>query len=128
MSRWYIDTSAAIKLLVTEDESEALASAIDAEQPELVACHLLETELRRAALRHGVTQADATQLLDGVDLYDIPGTWFRQAGLMPGAGLRSLDAIHVSAALNLDVDVVLSYDTRLSEAAASVGLPVICPV
>jgi len=127
VSRWYVDTSAAIKLLVTEAESEALALAIATDRPDLAACHLLETELRRSALRHGVAQTDVTQLLDGVDLYDIPAAWFRQAGLMPGPRLRSLDAIHLSAALNLRVDAVLSYDARLTEAALGLGLPVVSP-
>jgi len=127
VSRWYLDASAAIKLLVTENESNALAAAIMSESPQLVACHLLETELRRSAQRHGVDQVDATKLLDGVDLYDVPAAWFRQAGLMPGLALRSLDAIHLSAALNLGADAMLAYDARLTQAAAAAGLPVLSP-
>ena len=48
--RWYLDTSAAIKLLVDERESADLAEHIDAGQQELVSAILLETELRRAVL------------------------------------------------------------------------------
>lgn len=51
MSLWYLDASAALKLLVEEPESEALAQSIDREQPDLVACWLLETEMRSAARR-----------------------------------------------------------------------------
>lgn len=43
MNLWYLDTSAALKLVVEESESEALAQGIDREQPDLVACWLLET-------------------------------------------------------------------------------------
>ena len=58
MSRWYLDTSAALKLLVEEAESAVLARTIDEEQPDLVACLRLETELRRACRRiPGLTQA-----------------------------------------------------------------------
>lgn len=57
MSRWYLDTSAALKLLVEEDESDALVQDIDRAQPVLVACWLLDTELRRVAERGtGLTQ------------------------------------------------------------------------
>jgi hypothetical protein len=40
-----------LKLVLEERESEALAQAIDAERPDLVAGWLLETEMRRAAQR-----------------------------------------------------------------------------
>lgn len=49
MTQWYLDTSAALKLMIDEEESGALADHLDAETPDLVACLLLETELRRAA-------------------------------------------------------------------------------
>lgn len=95
MTRWYVDTSAATKLLVNEEESEALARELDAKQPELVACYPLETEVRRVVHRiEALTHEAATTVLDDVDLYDIPPSLFREAGLLPGKGLRSLDAIH----------------------------------
>ncbi|MCO5301254.1 MAG: hypothetical protein M9886_15000 [Candidatus Nanopelagicales bacterium] len=49
MSVWCLDTSAALKLLIEEAESPALAQTVDSEQPDFVACWLLEIELRRAA-------------------------------------------------------------------------------
>jgi predicted nucleic acid-binding protein len=59
VSRWYVDTSAAMKLIVDEAESDAAASAIDAERPDLVACILLETELRRAVDRYAALTQEA---------------------------------------------------------------------
>ena len=44
--RWYLDTSAALKLLVNEAESEALAAAITTANADLCGSRLLETELR----------------------------------------------------------------------------------
>ncbi len=43
--------------------------------------------------------------------------------------LRSLDAIHLATALSLrdDVDVLFTYDARLTEAAAGAGLRVLSP-
>lgn len=128
MSRWYLDISAATKLLITEAESAALAHALDTEQPDLAACYLLETEVRRVVHRvEALTQEAATHLLDSVDLYDVPPSLFREAGLLPDANLRSLDAIHLAAAVRIGVDAVLTYDTRLSDAARELGLGVVAP-
>ena len=49
MSTWYLDTPAALKLILEEAESAALIEAINAERPTLAASYLLETELRRSA-------------------------------------------------------------------------------
>lgn len=129
MSRCYLDASAALKLLVEEAESEALARVLDEEQPELVACWLLETELRRAAHRlEPLTQAMVTELLDAVSLYEVPASLFREAGLLPGADLRSLDALHLAAAVRIGVDRVVTYDARLMESAAQLGIGVLAPI
>jgi uncharacterized protein len=129
MSRWYLDTSAALKLLVEEAESAALAGRIDEEQPDLVACLLLETELRRVSTRtHGLTQAMVTGFLEGVDLFELPASLFQQAGLLPGPGLRSLDALHVAAAIRIGVDCVVTYDSRMLAAVTDLGLVPLSPL
>ena len=129
MTRWYLDTSAALKLIVEEPESAALARMIDGEQPDLVAVWLLETELRRVAHRLDGPEMDmVTQFLTGVSLYEMPGSLFREAGLLPGADLRSLDALHLAGAIRIGVDCVVTYDTRLAASARSLGIPVMSPV
>jgi len=125
--RWYVDSSALIKLFIEEKESAALDEHLDHHQPELVGCHLLETEARRAASRLGAPQSSVTQALAEVNRYDLHQTLFRQAGHLPGANLRSLDAIHLAAALLLDADALLAYDTRLIESAQLLGLPSVSP-
>ena len=128
MTRWYLDTSAAMKLIVEEAESEALATAIDDAEPELVACLLLETELRRAMhTAAALRQEMASAVLEGVSLYEVPVSLFQEAGLLPGARLRSLDALHLAAAIRLGVDCVVAYDVRMVEAARSLGLRVVSP-
>lgn len=128
MSRWYIDSSAAAKLLTEEAESAALAGELDAQLPELVACFLLETELRRLVNRRPeLTHTAVTHLLDRVSLYDVPPTLFREAGLLPGDSLRSLDALRLAAAVRLGADVVLSYDRRMIGAAEELGFAVVSP-
>jgi predicted nucleic acid-binding protein len=127
VTRCYLDTSAAAKLLVAEPESESLATWLDEGQVEPVATHLLETELRRFAQRHDLPQAAVTSVLDRVSLHDLPASIFREAGLVAGPTLRSLDALHLVAAIRLGVDVVVTYDARMAEAATSLGLSVGTP-
>lgn len=128
MSRCYLDTSAALKLLVEEAESEALADELRRRTPALVACLLLETELRRVVAREpALTQRAVSELLRGVDLHELPPPLFTEAGLLPGAGLRSLDALHLAAAIRLEVESVITYDVRMTEAATSLGMLVLAP-
>lgn len=125
----YLDTSAAAKLLVDEVESVALAAFLDgigAEQA-VVSSTLLETELRRLAVRLELEQSAVSDLLARVDLVDPPRSLFHEAGLLPGRHLRSLDALHLATALRVDADTVVTYDARLLEAARSLGLGVHSP-
>lgn len=128
MTTWYLDTSAALKLILREAESEALIDAVTAARPTLAASFLLETELRRVTHRvPELSQAQVTSLLDRVDLYEASPAVFRQAGLLPGAHLRSLDALHLATAIAIGADDVLSYDQRFAEVVRQVGLTVLAP-
>lgn len=125
---WYLDTSAALKLLIQEAGSDALTSAINLQRPTLISSLLLETELRRAGHRGvGVTQQAATALLARVTLVEAPASLFREAGLLPGSTLGSLDALHLATAIRLDVDALVTYDHRLADAAQATGLGVLSP-
>lgn len=52
-----------------------------------------------------------------------------RAGEIGPSGLRSLDAIHLAAALAIgaDLGVIFAYDTRLKSAAEAYGLNVASP-
>jgi predicted nucleic acid-binding protein len=54
---------------------------------------------------------------------------FRQAGLLGPSTMRSLDAIHIAAAMSLgpDLGVVITHDERMAAAAGLFGLPVALP-
>ena len=128
MSVWYLDTSVALKLLIEEPESPALAQTVDREQPDLVAGWVLETELRRAAQRLPALGMDVvSEFLAGVSLYEMPGSLFREAGILPGETLRSVDALHLAVAVRIGVDLVLTYDVRMADSARLLGLPVLSP-
>lgn len=123
----YVDTSALGALLVERLESDALESWLDQTSDMLVSSDLLEVELRRLAVREGIDQADVTRLLDGVSLAALDRAVYRSAGLLPMPYLRTLDALHLEAAMRLDAAALLTYDRRLSKAARSVGLRVVAP-
>jgi predicted nucleic acid-binding protein len=126
----YIETSAAAKLLVDEPASSRLAArldgAVDQDEP-LLSSMLLETELRRLAVRVDLAQAAVTHLLERFDLMETDRSLYREAGLLPGRHLRSLDALHLAAALRVGADVMVTYDRRQADAADAAGLPVLAP-
>jgi predicted nucleic acid-binding protein len=126
----YIETSAAAKLLVQEPASSRLAARLDSavdRDDVLLACRLLETELRRLAIRVDLAQTAVTHLLNRLDLVEADRSLYREAGLLPGRHLRSLDALHLAVALRVAADVMITYDRRQADAAEAVGLPVLAP-
>jgi predicted nucleic acid-binding protein len=126
----YVETSAAAKLIIEEPESSRLAAHLDRavdQDDGLLSSMLLETELRRLAVRTGVAQSVVTRLLERLDLLEIDRSLYREAGLLPGPHLRSLDAIHVAAALRANADAMVTYDLRQADTADSVGLSVQTP-
>lgn len=125
----YVDTSAAVKLLLDEPESRACAGYLSSltSADELVSSQLLETELRRTATRRQLPQAVVSAILAGIDLIEPERDFFHEAGLLPGTSLRSLDALHVITAIKADADLVLAYDRRLLDAADSIGIATLSP-
>lgn len=126
----YLDTSAAIKLLVEERESAALTADLAAarEDRELVASWLLHAELRCASKRHpdDVDLASVGIVLDTVTLVDLTRGDLLTAGTLPGR-LCSNDAVHLAVALRVGADEIITYDAELAAAAASAGLAVLRP-
>lgn len=123
----YVESSAAAKLLVEDAASARLAAHLDALPEAPMSCLLLETELRRLAVRVGLAQQAVTAVLDRFDLVEPDRTTYRDAGLLPGPHLRSLDALHIAAALRVDAGVMISYDERQLAAARAVGLATLSP-
>lgn len=125
----YLDASAAAKLLVDEPESDAVARHLDhvIERSDVVSSALLETELRRLAVREELSQEAVSLLLDRLDIVEPSRSLFHEAGLLPGAGLRSLDALHLVTALRVEADEVVTFDARMLAAAAELGLSAVSP-
>ena len=127
MRRAYFDSSAVVKLVRPEARSADVASVVAEPNIEAVSGRLLETELRRTAERYGIPQEDVTATLDQFELFAHPDWDFRAAGLIPGKAVRSLDAIHIAAAIRVEADAMITYDERMVEAAGAMGLAVIQP-
>jgi uncharacterized protein len=126
----YLDTSAFVKLLVAERESAALASELR-RWPDRASATLLRTEAIRALRRAGEEHlmGPARRQLAGMHLIGLDEGLLDRAGDLEPAELRSLDAIHLTAALSIgsDLGVFISYDARLSAAARAEGLVVAAP-
>jgi len=123
----YADTSALGALLVAQAETQALVDWLDQTPATLVSSDLLETELRRMAVREERDQSKVSAILEGVSLAALDRATYRSAGFLPMPYLRTLDALHLEAAMRLDVEAILTYDRRLGEAARAAGLDVIAP-
>lgn len=126
----YLESSAAVKLMLSEAESGALAqycNELVSDDNTLVTGAITETELRRAAERARIPQVTATAILDRLDVADMERSIFTSAGVLSGAQLRSLDALHVAAALYLNAEMLISYDHRQIEAATANGLHTVSP-
>jgi uncharacterized protein len=126
----YLDTSAAMKLLVEETESGALTTYLQSadEQFDVVASWLMHTELRCAANRHPdeVDRSAVDIVLDTVTLVDLTRGDLLTAGALPGR-LRSHDAVHLATALRVGADEMITYEAELATAAGLSGLAVTRP-
>ena len=125
----YLDSSAIVKLLLDEPGSTALRAWLPREWRH-VSSALVRTEVARAARRSSTDALDRVMpILARIDLIGIDDSLLTRAGAMQPAQLRSLDAIHLAAALSLEDDLgaLVTYDLRMVEAARANGIPVVTP-
>jgi predicted nucleic acid-binding protein len=126
----YLDSSAVVKLARREAETDALRGWIAANPGPLAASALVRTEAARALLR---TEPVAVGVLWSVLalLLQVPVTdaILDRAARLPEPTLRSLDAIHLATAEELEEALTwfVAYDRRLAAAARSRDLPAIAP-
>lgn len=127
---YYIDTSALVKLVAAEAETDALRSWIATADSGLVSSDLARTELLRA-VRRGASDrvVQARSVLDSLILIAVTTAIFETAGRLDPAALRSLDAIHIASALELGDDLagIVTYDDRMADAARLHGVAVVSP-
>lgn len=127
----YIDSSALLKLVLSEPESAALAQALS-RWPDRVSSVLLPIECRRIVLRAG-NPAEVVEKLEqelgSVTLIRLEEPIRKLAGTIGPPRLRSLDAIHLASALSIGdyPEAFVTYDDRLADAARALGLNVLMP-
>jgi predicted nucleic acid-binding protein len=125
----YLDTSAAVKLVVKEPETAALRRWLRSHD-ELVSSDITRTELLRVTRLHAPQRvAAARAVLDALHLLAITTDVCERAALLEPRQLRSLDALHLASALQLgdDLDGIVVYDRGLADAASDLAIPVVAP-
>lgn len=125
---WYLDTSAFLKLVVDEEESEAMRSWF-ADHGPVWSSQLLRTEALHAATRLELEPDTVVETLESVSLVLPSPSTFLVAGRLGPSSLRSLDALHLATALEVgdDLEGIVTYDQRMSEGASEASLPVLTP-
>jgi len=126
----YLDSSALVKRYLREDGSDAIVAAMDAEGA-WCSCRIGYLETARAVWR----AADASAIGDveadwrEFDVVEVDRSLTERAvELALESGLRSLDALHLAAALSLgpeDEPTFATWDKRLHRAARAHGLSVL---
>lgn len=126
----YFDTSALAKLILEEPESQKLRRFIDSSSIQPVSAEISDVELVRAVMREDESLLDNTlEILAQVVLLPMTASIRLRASYLKPVSVRSLDAIHVATALEIqaDLDALLSYDNRLLKSASDAGLKVLSP-
>jgi predicted nucleic acid-binding protein len=131
--RLYLDSSALVKLVVDERESDALVAAIG--DRVMMSSELALTELPRAFRRAKAsgratgTEHRVWRLLDRIGFVPLHRVQLVKAGLFEEPWLESLDAIHLAAALsNSDsFDAFVTYDDNQARAVRYAGLELLQP-
>ena len=127
----YLDSSALVKLAVTEPESAALASwlAERADQP------LVSSALHRAEVPRAVWRAEpgalprSYRLIKRIARVALTADVLDNSATLPPQELGPAQAIHLASALALKADLTMfvAYDEALLGAARDAGLPVASP-
>lgn len=127
----YLDSSAVVKLVLPERETDALLASLDA-WPIRATSEIARVEVLRAARRAALDPAveqRAEAVMAALHLIRIDDEILSRAATLEPRTLRSLDALHLASALTLgeDLGAVASYDTALTMAAAALGIAVVAP-
>ena len=126
----YADSSALVKLVLDEPESDDLEAYVEATGAQLGTSRLAVVEVARA-LRVGnaslEAQTKAADLLEESVLVDVGEPLLQAAAAIASRELRTLDAIHLATIEFIDPDEVLVYDRRLRESVREAGFTTVSP-
>lgn len=127
----YLDSSALVKLVVSEAESSALRTYLAEYRSDVrLAAALARTEVVRAvAMHHSIELIEtARSIIARLLLMPLNNRLLDAAATALPPGLRTLDAIHLAAAMTVpDLRAIVTYDGRLAQAATTAGIAVVSP-
>jgi predicted nucleic acid-binding protein len=125
----YVDSLALVKMVIEEADSPALGRYFaEFSLDRQLTAAISRTELVRAVARRGATVENARKALSKLDFVAITNSLLDDAAALAPPELRTLDAIHLTAALSVpDLRALVTYDRRLADAAEQAGLPVVSP-
>lgn len=125
----YLDSSAIVKTIVEEPESRALGRFLRRFEIQASA-ELARAEVLRAVRRLEPTAVTRVfQTFETFVLLEVDQPLLDAAGLLDPLELRTLDAIHLTAArlLSPQLDALVTYDVRMAAAGGLLGLPIEAP-
>ena len=134
--RIYCDSSALLKRSLLEPESDALEAYLArcvADGHDLVSSALTWIEVNRAIrarredLDPRVWIRFERTALSGIDELPLDAATMSLARRVGSPTLRSLDAIHLAAAVSADVGELVTYDNRLAEVSWEMGIESVSP-
>ena len=126
--RLYIDSSALVKLIVTESESQELRSFLS-QVSDLISSNIARLEVARFRSIY-LDSHSIRSLEDRLSYISMTNSL---VSLSIALGLsritRALDAIHLASAFWMRNEIVgiITYDKKMSSAAAKLGLPTFSP-
>jgi predicted nucleic acid-binding protein len=130
---WYVEASALVKLFVVEERSVELGAWLDALEERggsVLVSDLSRTEVYRAVVRASPGLSGTVgPLLDDFAGVRVSERDFARARVLQPMSLRTLDALHLAVVLGVDGGCagIVTYDHRIVEAAAAVGIRTVSP-
>jgi len=124
----YIDSSAILKLIVQEKESDAVRSISRAR---FITSEISRVEIIRTVLQNEPKALKAAEgVLKNINILTIDSATLTQAERLPERiSIRALDAIHLASAgkFGLRINSILTYDKQMAKAARELGFEVLAP-
>jgi predicted nucleic acid-binding protein len=128
----YLDSSALVKLAITEPESAALTRWLrDQSNLVRVSSSVVRVEVPRAIWRAEPTALpESYQVIRRIGEVGLTDEVLSKAAGVRPATLRTLDAIHLASALAIrpELTAFVAYDKPLLDAAKDAGLPTASPM
>ena len=129
MAGLYVDTSALGRVLLAEPDAATIRSTLS-RYDRWWSSALLVVELRRLAARAGRETAGEA-LLAEMELHPLDRSTLERASRVPPSEVRSLDAIHLEAAIALrdagEIEAVMTFDGQLQRGCEHHNLGVEAP-